>query len=303
MKTDFQDLLVKTSRTFALSIPYLPEPVRLQVTLAYLIFRIADTFEDAATWPQQQRIDALDAFGRLLQTPRPDEAERLAQHWRAEVPIDHDGYQELIENVPAVLEAYFGLDSTARQTICEHALRTIQGMGEYVARTDADGELVLKDLDDLQQYCYIVAGIVGEMLTELFLAAAPDLKRAEALRARSRGFGEALQLVNILKDASFDATEGRSYLPPDLDRDTVFGVARDDLQASAEYIDILQEDGAPQGIVAFNGVQVLLAFSALQRVETKGPGAKISRFEVFQLIRRMEKALKRNEPVTALCPV
>ena len=183
MKTDFQDLLVKTSRTFALSIPYLPEPVRLQVTLAYLIFRIADTFEDAATWPQQQRIEALGAFGRLLQTSHPEEAERLARQWQAEVPIDHDGYQELIEKVPAVLEAYFELDPAARQTIGEHALRTIEGMGEYVARTDADGELVLRDLEDLQQYCYIVAGIVGEMLTELFLAAAPDLERAEGLRA------------------------------------------------------------------------------------------------------------------------
>ena len=78
---DFQDLLVKTSRTFALSIPYLPEPIRQQVTLAYLIFRIAETFEDAASWPQEQRIQALNDFGRLLGYPQPDEARRLARHW------------------------------------------------------------------------------------------------------------------------------------------------------------------------------------------------------------------------------
>ena len=297
---DFQDLLVKTSRTFALSIPYLPEPVRQQVTLAYLIFRIADTFEDAATWPRGKRLEALQDFGRLLVQPSP-EAPVLAERWRAEVPIDHAGYQELIEQVPAVLDAFFAIDPTAQALVRWHALHTIHGMGEFVARTDEQGELQLKDLADLRHYCYIVAGLVGEMLTELFLADSPNLARAADLRARSRQFGEALQLVNILKDASFDATEGRSYLPPSLDRETVFGVARADLQASREYIDILQQDGAPEGVVAFNAVQVLLAFAALDRVEKKGPGAKISRFQVMQLIRRMEKALRRGQPVTDLC--
>ena len=41
-------MLTETSRTFALAIPLLPEPTRGDVTIAYLLFRIADTFEDAA---------------------------------------------------------------------------------------------------------------------------------------------------------------------------------------------------------------------------------------------------------------
>jgi len=49
--TRVEELLEKTSRTFALSIPVLPEPTRRQVMIAYLLFRIADTFEDAAHWP------------------------------------------------------------------------------------------------------------------------------------------------------------------------------------------------------------------------------------------------------------
>jgi len=40
-------LLQKTSRTFALAIPLLPEPTRTAVGAAYLLFRVADTFEDA----------------------------------------------------------------------------------------------------------------------------------------------------------------------------------------------------------------------------------------------------------------
>ena len=67
---DLDDLLEKTSRTFALSIPVLPEPTRREVMIAYLLFRIADTFEDAAHWPPEERIAALadfnDAPARLL---------------------------------------------------------------------------------------------------------------------------------------------------------------------------------------------------------------------------------------------
>ncbi|MGE5413115.1 MAG: squalene/phytoene synthase family protein, partial [Syntrophomonadaceae bacterium] len=61
-----EDLLEKTSRTFALSIPVLPEPTRREVTLSYLLFRIADTFEDASHWTPEARIAALDAFEALL---------------------------------------------------------------------------------------------------------------------------------------------------------------------------------------------------------------------------------------------
>ena len=56
--TDVNDLLQKTSRTFALTIPYLPPPTREEVGLAYLLFRIIDTFEDATRWSPEQRIAA-----------------------------------------------------------------------------------------------------------------------------------------------------------------------------------------------------------------------------------------------------
>src|SRR4051812_37988052 len=47
---DIDRLLLRTSRTFALAIPELPEPLRREVGVAYLLFRIADTFEDANRW-------------------------------------------------------------------------------------------------------------------------------------------------------------------------------------------------------------------------------------------------------------
>jgi len=66
---NLDDLLEKTSRTFALSIPMLPEPTRRHVAIAYLLFRVADTFEDAVRWPRAERLAALDELDRLLTRP------------------------------------------------------------------------------------------------------------------------------------------------------------------------------------------------------------------------------------------
>ncbi len=298
---DLEDLLIKTSRTFALSIPLLPEPTRREVTIAYLLFRIADTFEDSASWPRSKRIEALRVFSELLAEPAPEETRRQAERWAADAPIDHAGYQELMSEVPFVLDAFFELGDEAREIVRRHTVRTADGMAGFVARTDDGGELELSDLEDLRGYCYVVAGIVGEMLTELFLLDRPPLAPiAGDLRARSRLFGEALQLVNILKDSSFDATEGRSYLPPGVGRDEVFGLARGDLRAAGEYVLALQRAGAERGLVAFNALPVLLAVATLDKVEARGPGSKISRPQVYRIVRRMDRALDRDLPVLSL---
>ena len=110
----FLPLLISS---FALSIPYLPDPTRHQVTVAYLLFRIADTLEDAASWPKAQRVGALHDFAKLLGDRDPDAIQRLTTEWAAEVPIDHDGYQELMEEIPFVLDAYFELPDAARDIV------------------------------------------------------------------------------------------------------------------------------------------------------------------------------------------
>lgn len=43
---DLDALLVACSRTFAIAIPELPEPIRQEVTVAYLLCRALDTVED-----------------------------------------------------------------------------------------------------------------------------------------------------------------------------------------------------------------------------------------------------------------
>ena len=293
---DLAKLLEKTSRTFALSIPVLPEPTHREVMIAYLLFRIADTFEDAAHWEPEKRIQALSDFRLLLGNPSRPEAERLARQWSAANPAEHAGYRELIAEVPDVLDAFFALPPGAVESVRHHVSRSAEGMAAYVARTRG-GQLVVKDVPDLKAYCYQVAGIVGEMLTELFLLDRQQLAPiAGFLRERAATFGEALQLVNILKDASVDTSEGRSYLPAGIPRAEIFALARHDLSVAGDYIAALQEHGAPRGIVEFCALPVLLARASLDKIESHGPGSKISRPEVFLLAQRLRKALDHGRP-------
>jgi farnesyl-diphosphate farnesyltransferase len=290
--TDFDALLVKTSRTFALSIPALEEPLRREVGLAYLLFRIADTFEDAYAWPASRRAECLEEFARLVEARDAAGAESASERWLRDRPTEHAGYRELLVATPAVIEAYSALAPESSAAIAGHVGRTCRGMARFVALSDDGKRVELRDVESLRDYCYVVAGIVGELLTELFLIHDPALAGHEApLRARAAAFGEALQLVNILKDSAADAAEGRRFLPPGVDRAPVFDLARRDLERAAEYVRELQAAGAQRGTVAFTALPLLLASETLARVEQAGPGAKVSRQRVQELVAALDSRL------------
>src|SRR5581483_9310909 len=97
-------LLEETSRTFALCIPLLNEGVREEVEIAYLLFRIADTFEDASHWPVEERLAALDEFCDVLRIPQ--SAKQFAAKWHAKKPASHAGYMRLIADAPRVIDAF-----------------------------------------------------------------------------------------------------------------------------------------------------------------------------------------------------
>lgn len=304
---DLDDLLQKTSRTFALAIPLLPEPARREVGVAYLLFRIADTFEDATKWPRSQRMDVLERYVEVIETFRHPMAspqgasrgaEKIAELCAKSPPIDHDGYLELLSKLPELFDELEKLSPTAREIVKRHAIRTTDGMCRVVARADEAGNLRLETKQDLKDYCYVVAGIVGELLTELFVAGTPSLSsQQQALNARMVAFGEGLQLVNILKDAASDATEGRVYLPSKLTLADVFAMAREDLQLGDEYVRALQTGGAPRGYLAFCGIALVLAWRALAVLEEQGAGKKVGRPDVMALFEKLQHALDAGTPL------
>jgi farnesyl-diphosphate farnesyltransferase len=140
------------------------------------------------------------------------------------------------------------------------------------------------------------------MLTELFLLNAPQLRSAGSfLRARAATFGEGLQLVNILKDSRTDFSEGRTYIPPNTDRNDVIGLARADLDAATEYTLAVQNAQGPNGIVAFVALPVALARATLDRLATS-TATKITRPQVFRITRRVRRAVERGRPPLEIRP-
>jgi farnesyl-diphosphate farnesyltransferase len=292
-------LLEKTSRTFALTIPRLDEPLRTRVAVAYLLFRIADTFEDGERWSRAQRHRALRDFAAMVLRA---EALTARDHARIRAWVDGSpsrdaAYMELVAETADVLAALAAMPPEPRSIVALHVVRTACGMADVVASGDSQGGVALQSLHELRAYCYVVAGIVGELLTDLFLAELPELEPVRGvLQREAAAFGEALQLVNILKDQRDDARDGRSYLPPGVDPAQLFALAREDLARAGVYIEALQGANAPRGVVAFCALPVLLAREALAAVERRGPGSKVSRERVLAIAVGLDRRLEVGSP-------
>jgi len=86
-----------------------------------------------------------------------------------------------------------------------------RGMEKFQEGSYKEG---LKDLSELDSYCYYVAGVVGEMLTELFCDYSQEInKNRSHLLKLGISFGQGLQMTNILKDIWDDKKRGYCWLP------------------------------------------------------------------------------------------
>ncbi|HYI02893.1 squalene/phytoene synthase family protein [Hyalangium sp.] len=286
--------LESTSRTFALAIPLLEEPLRREVGLAYLLLRVADTLEDAAPWTREERRTALSELELLLQGGAGAQALERSRGWLERRPSENADYLLLVEDTSRLLASLDALRPEAGAIVRHFVLRTTRGMREVLAGATEQGLLTLSSLEELRAYCYIVAGLVGELLTELFLLDTRLTPSAPELRALAAGFGEALQLVNILKDAAEDSEEGRTLLPHSVRLEDVHALAAKDLVVAARYVSALHSSGASRGVLAFTVMPLQLAHATLELLVRQGPGAKVSRAEVTSQLTALHEALQRG---------
>ncbi|PTR04589.1 farnesyl-diphosphate farnesyltransferase [Nitrosomonas nitrosa] len=220
---NYQDrILQDVSRTFALTIPQLPPSLYPVIGNAYLLCRIVDTVEDDNGLSSEQTRKFTDMFIRVVSGEIPAEAfaealyPLLSTHT---IPAEHD----LIKNTPAVIRITHSFNATQRNAL-ERCVRIMgQGMADY---QDCESLAGLKDLAALDRYCYHVAGVVGEMLTELFSDYSDEIGRnKQTLMALSVSFGQGLQMTNILKDIWEDRKRGACWLPQDIFREQGFDLA------------------------------------------------------------------------------
>ena len=204
-----EEILPHVSRTFALTIPQLPPGLRTAVTNAYLLCRIADTIEDEPAVSPEETFQFLERFAAVVSGAKDPAALACALDGRFSdrtLPAERD----LVGNLERIVRVTWGLG--AQRAAIERCITLMcRGMHEFQRSASLRG---LPRSSDLDGYCYYVAGVVGEMLTELFCAYSPAVAaRHDALAELSVSFAQGLQMTNILKDFWEDRSRGACWLP------------------------------------------------------------------------------------------
>lgn len=206
-------LLKQVSRSFYISVRFLPRKIRLTVALGYLLARASDTIADTNCLPPRERIQTLERLLESIASPQT----RGSLDFSACVAGQADGPEKvLLSDIQRVLASLSTMPPAHRELLSETLAKIIRGQTLDIERFEFDaGVHGLADDSALEEYTYLVAGCVGEFWTKVCYLEWPGYARlpeAELL-GLGRDFGKALQLINILRDYPVDLQAGRSYLP------------------------------------------------------------------------------------------
>ncbi len=170
-----QQKAAASGSSFYYAFLFLPKPRRAAITAFYAFCREVDDVVD----------DAVD----------PGVAGSKLAWWRAEVATAYAG-----SPTHPVMKAMMPLaaDYKIEQ---RHLQAIIDGCQMDLAQTR------YLDFAGLQQYCHLVAGVVGEVAANIFG------QTEIGTTAYAHKLGQALQLTNIIRDVGEDALRGRIYLP------------------------------------------------------------------------------------------
>jgi phytoene synthase len=204
------------ARNFYYAFLVLPQRKRQSLCAVYAFMRRCDDIADDNTLPVRERHGKLVL---LLET---------LHRVQAGIPTDDPVLLALTDtqrrfNIPAEL-----LDQLAYGTMMDvQELEDEPGFAVFPAHP-ADSQITIRyrTFNDLYQYCYCVASVVGLVCIRVFGYRNPA---AEALAERC---GLAFQLTNIIRDVKEDAQMGRVYLP---EQDLAsFGILTSELQQGGD---------------------------------------------------------------------
>jgi farnesyl-diphosphate farnesyltransferase len=210
-----QALLRSVSRSFYLSIRFLPAQIREPIALAYLLARATDSVADTTGISGLVRIETLKMLSDGIQGKASREV--VVDLIASFVPLQaHASERQLLESLPdclAWLEQIEQADRTDIRVVLEKITR---GQMLDLQRFDNPQEIrALGTAADLDEYTYLVAGCVGEFWTRLCFRHVRNFASLseDEMLALGKRYGMALQLINVLRDAGADLRAGRCYFP------------------------------------------------------------------------------------------
>ena len=287
-------ILSSVSRTFALTIPLLPPSIEKVVGNTYLLCRIVDTIEDAADLSPQtkQSLSALFLDAVLEKAPVDTFVEQCLEALKNYSNPDE---LDLISNTPTVLRILHTCSSSDQQAVGRCVSIMSEGMSFFHGKQNQAG---LQDLAEFEHYCYVVAGVVGELLTTIFSNHSSAFEKALAGHEDlAIAFGQALQMTNILKDSPEDKARGVSWKPKDMSQVELLNIAYQKLQDSLEYILRIpkQELGMRRFCFLAFGLAVMTLAKIAKRAEFNDKDeVKLSRGTVMKFYGFTKIAVKSN---------
>lgn len=232
----YQKHLDRVSRSFALCIARLDAPLRRWVSLTYLVCRILDTVEDARWRRLSEQLKTFEEFNGFLMAP---ERVRQMGNWSENFPEGlPEGEVELLREAQTIFKDLHELPSQVKASIQSLVASMSAGMRHFAERK-VSGVLRLRGLAEVNQYCFFVAGIVGETLANLLSAVDSRVPLSPQLLRDSHHFGLFLQKVNLLKDQFKDEKEGRFLIP---ERSLVFQSLGADALGALRYIESIPRE-------------------------------------------------------------
>jgi farnesyl-diphosphate farnesyltransferase len=210
------DAVEDVSRTFALTVAELDEPMSREICVGYLLCRIADTVEDAGHVPGAAKRELLERYRRALDPASETTMASFREAVEEWTPAEPDEDWAVVGEAPRVARVFAGFDRHSRDAVRPHVLELVDGMATFVDRYADRGGLRLATVAELEEYCWYAAGTVGTLVTDLLADDAAPAER-EQMEANARSFALLLQLVNVAKDVAVDYEEENNvYLPREL---------------------------------------------------------------------------------------
>jgi farnesyl-diphosphate farnesyltransferase len=287
-------LLKRVSRSFYLSIRFLPSRIRSAIAIGYLLARASDTIADTNRFEPRYRLETLDAVLAALQGSTIDLAQRVSLCVDAQ---PQGAEKELLKQLMSLVAYARSLVPSHLLLVQEVLSKIVRGQKLDILRFEmADSLHALRNPDELEEYTYLVAGSVGEFWTRLCTLEWSSYSRVAKPELERLGveFGKGLQLINILRDFPIDIAHGRSYLPVDdlrLAKENVAlarplflewrGRAWHYLHSAWAYVCAVR----PIRVRFACALPALIGARTLRKLDGSGViGAKISRLEVYWLM-------------------
>nr|A0A1P7Y0D4.1 RecName: Full=Squalene synthase 11; Short=PgSS11; Short=SQS 11; AltName: Full=FPP:FPP farnesyltransferase SS11; AltName: Full=Farnesyl-diphosphate farnesyltransferase SS11 [Panax ginseng]AJK30633.1 squalene synthase [Panax ginseng] len=178
-------MLHKVSRSFGLVIQQLGPQLRDAVCIFYLVLRALDTVEDDTSISTEVKVPILMAFHRHI----------YDNDWHFSCGTKE--YKVLMDEFHHVSNAFLDLGSGYKEAIEDITMRMGAGMAKFICKE-------VETIDDYDEYCHYVAGLVGLGLSKLFHASGAEDLATDSL---SNSMGLFLQKTNIIRDYLEDINE------------------------------------------------------------------------------------------------